>query len=497
MSSAPITVRFSTDPYRPRVRRPLATETILAVTVLTFLVMTLVDFLSHPPIGDFLLRTFTGASADPELLIRFGASYGPYIRRGEYFRLIMPTFLHVGMLHLLINAYALYILGRILEQMYGYGRFALIYVGCGIGSAALSMTVSLSVSAGASGAIFGIAGAMLVAGYLHREAVPPHWKRAFGRGMLPFILLNLILGFSIRSVLPIDNWGHVGGLLTGILLALVIPPPKPHEEAWAAPEASGQFQISALPAILIVVAGMFWTVKYFRTYSEVTRLLEQGERYAEHHQPDRAQALFEQALGLAPRDERSHEELASLYLVENRLTDAVREANVALGLNPAAPEAQATLVAAYKRLGDMAHVNAILKEMEAALPPGAESQAALADLFVRQQLYAEAIQHYEAALKLKPDFAPAQNNLAWLLSTADDPAFRNPRQALEHAKRAVELSGGKEATFIDTLAEALYVNRDYSQAVETEARALELDPNDEEFREHMERYRKAAQGTKL
>ena len=166
-------------------------------------------------------------------------------------------------------------------------------------------------------------------------------------------------------------------------------------------------------------------------------------------------------------------------------------------MNPGATEADVTLVAAYKRLGDMAHVKAILKEMEQALRPGAESQAALAELFARQKLYAEAIQHYEAALELKPDFAPAHNNLAWLLATAADPAFRNPQQALEHAKRAVELSGGKEATFIDTLAEALYVNRDYQRAVEVETRALQLDPNDEEFLEHMERYRKAANGTKL
>jgi len=497
MSSAPITVRFTTEPVRLRLRRPVATETVLAVTALTFLVMTLVDFLSHPPLNDFLLRTFTGITANPELLIRFGASYGPYIRRGEYFRLIMPAFLHVGMLHFLINAYALYILGRILEQMYGYGRFALIYVGCGIGSAALSMAASPYVSAGASGAIFGISGAMLVAGYRHREAVPPHWKRAFGRGILPFILLNLILGFFVGRWLPIDNWCHIGGLLTGILLALVIPPPKPNVEDWPAPEASGRFQISALLPILLVAAGMLWAFKSFRTYSEVTRLLEQGERFVARHQPDRAQALFEQALHLAPRDERTHEELASLYLDENRLTDAVREANVALGLNPDAAEADVTLVAAYKRLGDMAHVKAILKEMEAALRPGAESQAALADLFARQKLYVEAIQHYEAALKLKPEFAPAHNNLAWLLATADDPTFRNPQQALEHAKRAVELSGSKEATFIDTLAEAFYVNREYQRAVEVETRALQLDPNDEEFREHMERYRKTAGGTKL
>lgn len=477
--------------------RPVGTEVILAVTFLVFLVMTFADFLTHPPLGAFLLRTFTGASQDPDLLIRFGASYGPYIRRGEYFRLVMPMFLHVGTLHLVINAYALYILGRILERMYGYGRFVLIYVICGIGSVLLSMTMIRSVAAGASGAIFGISGTMLVAGFLHREAVPPHWRRAFGRGILPFILLNLVLCFSIRSVLPIDNWAHIGGLLTGILLGVIIPPPKSQPEEWVRPEARPPFEYSVLVPALVVLAAMGWTTRYVRTFSQVTRLLEQGEKLQEQHETARAQTLFEQAVRVAPLDERPHENLAALYLDENRLSDVVREANVALHLSPDSTSAQISLVAAYKRLGDQAHVKAILKEMEDALPPGGDSQAALADLFVRQKLYAEAIVHYEAAIKLKPDFAGAQNNLAWLLATCDDPAFRNPARALELSKHAVELTSWKEPTLIDTLAEALYANQHYQQAVEIEAKALELSPDDKEFRDHMERYRKAASGMKL
>jgi membrane associated rhomboid family serine protease len=477
--------------------RPVGTQAVLAVTFLVFLIMTVADFLSHPPLRAFLLRAFTGASADPDLLVRFGASYGPYIRRGEYFRLVMPMFLHVGMLHLLINAYALYILGRILERMYGYGRFALIYVLCGIGSVLLSMTVTRSVAAGASGAIFGISGTMLVAGFLHREAVPPHWRRAFGRGILPFILLNLVLGFSIKSVLPIDNWAHVGGLLTGILLGVIISPPKSEPEEWLSPEARPPFQYSVVVPALVILAAMGWTTRYNRTFSQVTLLLEQGEKLQEQHETARAQSLYEQAARVAPLDERPHENLASLYLDENRLSDAVREANVALHLSPDSTAAQVSLVAAYKRLGDQTHVKAILKEMEDALPPGADSQAALADLFARQKLYAEAIAHYEAALKLKPDFAGAQNNLAWLLATSDDPAYRNPARALGLAKRAVELTKWKEPTLIDTLAEALYANQHFPQAVEIEAKALELSPDDPEFRDHMERYRKAAEGSRM
>jgi tetratricopeptide (TPR) repeat protein len=124
----------------------------------------------------------------------------------------------------------------------------------------------------------------------------------------------------------------------------------------------------------------------------------------------------------------------------------------------------------------------------------AEGQAQIADLLAQHKQYGLAIQHYQAALKLKPDFAAAHNNLAWLYATCDDPKFRNPQEALDHAQRAVELSHWKEATFIDTLAEAFYVNGEYNEAVTTQTKALALDPNNQEYRDHMARYQKAAAG---
>ena len=171
----------------------------------------------------FGLEIYAGGSDKLQVLLNLGAAYGPYMRRGEYWRLVMPMFLHGGWLHILGNSYVLYILGPILERVYGDGRFATIYVASGIGGALLSMEVSKNVSVGASGAIFGIAGAMLVTGYAHRDVVPSRWGRSFGKGMIPFILLNLAFGLSVHGI---DNWGHLGGLTTGALLALVIPPPR-------------------------------------------------------------------------------------------------------------------------------------------------------------------------------------------------------------------------------------------------------------------------------
>ncbi len=222
-----------------------------AVATLTLLVLNFL-FLA--------LEIYAGGADNTQVLLNLGASYGPYLRRGEYWRLVMPMFLHGGWLHILGNSYCLYILGPILERVYGYGRYLTIYVAAGVGGALLSMLVSRNISVGASGAIFGIAGAMLVTGYVHRDVVPPRWGRAFGRGMIPFIALNLALGFSMHGI---DNWGHLGGLATGALLAFVIPPPRhdlPYGEIAEPPSQA----IVALP-IAVVLLAMGATADHYRT----------------------------------------------------------------------------------------------------------------------------------------------------------------------------------------------------------------------------------------
>ena len=138
MSDTPITIPGNSPSLVPNRRYwPVVTLVILGINVVVFLIM-----------------TFAGGSTQTEVLLDFGASFNPYFRRGEYWRLVMPMFLHIGWLHLIVNSYALFILGPILERVYGYGRFALLYVAAGIGSSALSMSLSRNIAAGASGAIF-------------------------------------------------------------------------------------------------------------------------------------------------------------------------------------------------------------------------------------------------------------------------------------------------------------------------------------------------------
>ncbi len=470
MADQPLNYPVPQQDSPPRRSWPIATFVILALNLLIF-----------------LLETYAGGSEKTGVLLDFGAAYGPYFRRGEYWRLVMPIFLHIGWGHLLGNSYALFFLGPLLERVYGYGRYAAIYVAAGMGSALLSMTVSTNISAGASGAICGIAGAILVTGYLHRDAVPPRWGRSFGKGIIPFIVLVLASGYWAHGI---DNWGHLGGLASGILLALVIPPPEHVRVPGEIVESPSQGMV-VLPVVVVLLA-MAGTGEHYRTTQAVNRLLAEGSRFATARKYDRALQSFQEAARRAPHDERPHEQLSALYLAQKQYDQALRECEEAIRLDPDDPEAQLRLGMVYRLKGDLPKAQQIFEKVLGKSPQTAEGQRLLADLYAEQKLYPEAIAHYAEALRLEPAMAAAHNNLAWLYATCEDLKYRDPEAALAHAQLAVELTQWKESEFIDTLAEAYFVNEDFQKAVDTQRKALALDPDNPDLQEHMARYRKAA-----
>jgi serine/threonine-protein kinase len=191
---------------------------------------------------------------------------------------------------------------------------------------------------------------------------------------------------------------------------------------------------------------------------------------------------------------RPHEELGLLHLQQRRPDDAIREFETVIRLGSDSPRSQIGLALAYESKGDIARARP-LQEALAKISGTAEGQAIIAEVYYQIRLYPQAILHYQEALRRDPKSAEAHNNLAWLYATSEDPRYRNPRKALEHATVAVELTNWKEPTFIDTLAEAFYVNNSFDEAVSTQAKALKLDPDNREFKEHMEKYRKAAAGS--
>src|SRR5213596_2812683 len=176
----------------------------------------------------FLLMALAGGSTSKETLMAFGVKANEEIARGQWWRFVTPIFIHIGLLHLFFNSYALWIVGPQVEKLYGSTRFVILYVVTGVAGVFGSYFYHpQSISAGASGAIFGLFGVLLAFGIRYRNAIPPFFKRAVGTGVLPVIVINLIIGFTIPQI---DNSAHIGGLLAGAALAAIIPFQRPGDE---------------------------------------------------------------------------------------------------------------------------------------------------------------------------------------------------------------------------------------------------------------------------
>jgi rhomboid protease GluP len=191
----------------------------------------------------FMVLEWAGGSQNPLTLIQYGAKFNPLIQKGEWWRLITPMFLHIGLLHLLMNSLALYYFGSIVERIFGNSRFLMIYIISGIFGTVASFALSPSLSAGASGAIFGCFGALLYFGVRR----PSLFFRTMGANLLTLLGINLLIGFIIPAV---DNAGHIGGLIGGFLAAGIVHLPKERFQ-W------GQLLFFVISIALIII-GMWY-----------------------------------------------------------------------------------------------------------------------------------------------------------------------------------------------------------------------------------------------
>ena len=136
--------------------------------------------------------------------------FAPSIRNGEYYRLLTGAFIHANILHLGCNCYALYVLGTQVESYFGKIKYIIIYILSAWSASLFSMIFAKNTaSIGASGAIFGIMGALLCFGYYYRVYLGNVLKSQ----LIPLIIFNLLLGFALSGI---DNFAHIGGLLGGI-----------------------------------------------------------------------------------------------------------------------------------------------------------------------------------------------------------------------------------------------------------------------------------------
>jgi rhomboid protease GluP len=155
-------------------------------------------------------------------LLLWGGNAASEVQRGEWWRMLSATFLHASLMHVAMNMIVLYSFGTMVERLYGHRLFVLIYLGSALTGSALSLHYSAqhAVSVGASGAVFGIIGAMLVATYQHKDFIPADMRKRLLGNLLFYIPYALFQGFTTAGI---DNAAHIGGLIAGSAIAFILP----------------------------------------------------------------------------------------------------------------------------------------------------------------------------------------------------------------------------------------------------------------------------------
>jgi rhomboid protease GluP len=208
----------------------------------------------------FLAMALSGVSlTEPtsQELVRWGANWGPLTLGGQWWRLITYAFLHIGIIHIAFNMWCLWDLGGLCESLYGHFTYIAIYFISGIAGGVASIAWRpLGISAGASGAIFGLAGALIASFYLGEFSLPRGAVQGTLRSVVLFAGYNLLFGAVSGGT---DNAAHIGGLVVGLILGALIARVAPERDAVV------RRVLVVLIVFGVVIGGALW-LEHTRRY---------------------------------------------------------------------------------------------------------------------------------------------------------------------------------------------------------------------------------------
>ncbi|RSK27845.1 rhomboid family intramembrane serine protease [Bacillus sp. HMF5848] len=265
----------------------------------------------------FLVVEWYGSSTDVATLISFGAKYNPFILAGEWWRFFTPIILHITFLHLFMNTLALFYLGIAVEKLYGNGRFLFIYLLAGFTGSVASFLFSPVVSAGASGAIYGLFGALLYFGVVY----PSLFFRTMGLNLFFILGINLVFGLVVPVV---DNAGHLGGLVGGFLASAIVSLPKKSYKAR---------QVTAFLMTIALISGSIWygfTNKQASDWREVAQI---AQEYANNRQYEQAHKIINAQMPLSASDDRLFMMRGVVFIQEGQYDSAIIALQKAIELN--------------------------------------------------------------------------------------------------------------------------------------------------------------------
>ena len=346
--------------------------------------ITLTQLIFGANIAVFLATALASGSAiniSGEVNFHYGANFGPYTLSGEWWRLLTYMFLHGGATHIFFNMWCLWDLGRLCESLYGRWTFAGIYLITGVSGGLASIAWNPRVlSVGASGAIFGLAGALIASFYLGEFSLPRAAISGTLRSLVIFAVFNLGFGQLFGGI---DNACHIGGLVSGLILGALIARLAPQTDA-----PLRRATVVGVVALGLLAAG-FGVRQWRGGPMRMARAFQEtkGDPVA------RLQAVIKQQPNLVP----AHFALAQAYLAGDQYPEAESEFKRVIELQPGNLDARFDLGLIYlteKRLDD---AKAAFMQIQAQDPNSAEGHYGLGLVLAAQQNHSAAIDEFKKA----------------------------------------------------------------------------------------------------
>ncbi len=286
----------------------------------------------------FVLQTVLGGSTNTAALERLGAQVNLRVAQGEVWRLLASMFLHIGLMHLAFNGWALFSLGRDIEAFYGSLWFVAIYFIAGLaGNVAYYLLGGWVLSAGASGGVFGLIGAE-VAFFLRNRALFGRFGRERLSNLGVLIGINLVFGFTVQGI---NNYAHIGGLLAGLALGAMLAPR--YEAAWmlVGEQPVGMLRdrrtLAARVLAVVLVLGLLAggvLLGNQRWVGSADMLRYRAEVAFDAGDLSEAERLLEEALTIEPDDGLTLYNLGLVYAQQDRLRQSVAAFEAALHVLP-------------------------------------------------------------------------------------------------------------------------------------------------------------------
>lgn len=302
----------------------------------------------------YVLMALSGVSPlspTTQQLIKWGANFGPLSLGPQPWRMLTSNYVHIGLLHILLNMWCLWNLGKLAERIFPPWTYILVYTACGLGGSLASLWWHpMVVGAGASGAIFGLAGALISVFYLGHLPISQVAVKSTLRSLVTFAAYNLFFGLTAG----IDNFAHLGGLVTGLAFGAVVA-----RHIAAPPQERQRWQLSALAGIAVFL--LIGTAAVRRPHTQVRPIAQisnesvgpmQGALIAyQHGEYDQVITQLKPFVEENPEEPQGHYLLALAYLSKHQPEDAIPEFQQVLQLDPNSAEAESGLGMAYTAKG--------------------------------------------------------------------------------------------------------------------------------------------------